>query len=525
MNASAPSLYDDVQYPGHVHEHAHPRQLATLAKLYGMEPVPIERCRVLELGCGIGANLVPIAYQYPHSEFIGIDLSSSAIERGLGNVAALGLTNIKMLHRDIMDIDANFGQFDYITTHGVYSWVPPSVRDRIMAVLKRHLSPNGVGYISYNAHPYSHLRDLARDMMLYHTRNITDLKEKTAQARAIMKFISEGAKPKTIHSAIMRDQFKRVSEMPEEVLFHDDLNEIATAFLLHEVVGHASSHGLQYLSDADFSRRNLAQYSDSVQEALRGFPATELVARDQFQDFIDGIGFRRTLLCHGDIALQREIDADFITRFHLLSSTAPVNKDFDVTDTSPVEFKTQGGSNVITLTKPFLKAAYLYLGRAWPRALSFSELLEGARTLLDSGAGYPLADGDEQALIKTMTLLALSGEASFMVSPPLVKTDISERPEASLLARKQAETGTLLTNLLHQSVRLEDDKVRHFLQLLDGTRTHEMIVTEMSRVISDAAQDSTVEPEPAESRPTMDTVRDATARSLSVVSKLGLLIG
>jgi methyltransferase-like protein/2-polyprenyl-3-methyl-5-hydroxy-6-metoxy-1,4-benzoquinol methylase len=523
MNASAPSLYDDVQYPGHVHEHAHPRRLATLAKLYGMEPVPIEHCRVLELGCGVGANLIPIAYQYPQSEFVGIDLSGAAIERGSRNIEVLGLTNIRLLHRDILDIDASFGQFDYITAHGVYSWVPPPVRDHIMTVFKQNLSPNGVCYVSYNAHPYSHLRNLARDIMLYHTRNITDMKEKTGQARAILKFVSEGSKPKTLHNGILRDQYKRVSEMPEEVLFHDDLNEIATAFLLREVVGHASARELQYLSDADFSRRNLAPYSDEVREALQGFPATEFLARDQFHDFIDGIGFRRTLLCHADIPLQREIDADFVTRFHLLSGMEPVGEEFDLTDISPVQFKAKEGSNVITVSKPFLKAAYLCLGRAWPRALSFTELREQARLLL--GANYELADGEEQSLVETMTVLALSGEVQFMVSPPLVTTTISERPKASLLARKQAETGTLLTNLLHHSVRLKDDRARHFLQLLDGTRTHEMIVAEMSRIISNTPGDFGTEPERAQHDTATDAVGDDTNRSLGVVSKLGLLIG
>ena len=40
--------YDDVFYPGHVYEHTHPNHLATLARLYGMSPAPVERCRVLD---------------------------------------------------------------------------------------------------------------------------------------------------------------------------------------------------------------------------------------------------------------------------------------------------------------------------------------------------------------------------------------------------------------------------------------------------------------------------------------------
>ncbi|MGY4331776.1 tRNA G46 methylase TrmB [Bradyrhizobium sp. LB7.2] len=93
-----PTPYDEVYYPGHVYGLTHPNHLATMAAVYGMQPAPVERCRVLELGCGVGGNLLPMAFQYPNSEFVGVDLSGVTIERGQQNVATLGLENIKLLH-------------------------------------------------------------------------------------------------------------------------------------------------------------------------------------------------------------------------------------------------------------------------------------------------------------------------------------------------------------------------------------------------------------------------------------------
>jgi SAM-dependent methyltransferase len=281
MLPSTPTPYDDVFYPGHVYGHTHPNRLATIASLYGMAPVPVARCRVLELGCGVGGNLVPMAFQNPRSEFVGIDLSGATIERGQRNVEALGLSNIKLLNCDIMDFDAALGQFDYIIAHGVYSWVPPLVRGKMMEIFKKNLSADGICYVSYNAHPFSHLRDLARDMMLYHTRDIRDVKQKTAQARAIMKFLSEGSKADTVHGAVMRAQFDRVIKMPEEVLFHDDLNATAEAFLLHRVVEEAGKNGLQYLSDAEFTLYDLARYTPDVRATLEKFPDSEFMSCDQ----------------------------------------------------------------------------------------------------------------------------------------------------------------------------------------------------------------------------------------------------
>jgi tRNA G46 methylase TrmB len=97
--------YDSVEYPGHPYEYTHPDRLATVARLYGMEPAPLSRCRVLEIGCGDGANLIPVAYQWPESEFVGLDLSGAAISRGRAVLADAGLRNVTLQQCDIMDVD------------------------------------------------------------------------------------------------------------------------------------------------------------------------------------------------------------------------------------------------------------------------------------------------------------------------------------------------------------------------------------------------------------------------------------
>jgi len=43
---------------------------------------------------------------------------------------ALGLCNISLRERSILEVSSDLGPFDYIIAHGVYSWVPPEVRTR-----------------------------------------------------------------------------------------------------------------------------------------------------------------------------------------------------------------------------------------------------------------------------------------------------------------------------------------------------------------------------------------------------------
>ena len=96
------TVYDEVLYPNSPFTQTHPNRLATLAILFGMNPAPLPRCRVLELGCGDGENLIPMAFQYPAGEFLGVDAAGMAVHAGNQEIATLGLTNIRLEHRDIL---------------------------------------------------------------------------------------------------------------------------------------------------------------------------------------------------------------------------------------------------------------------------------------------------------------------------------------------------------------------------------------------------------------------------------------
>ena len=173
MSRQESTAYDAVSYPGLAFPQTHPDRLATMATLYGLPAVPPERCRVLELGCADGGNLIPMAYVLPESTFLGLDAAGSAVARGQEQIAALGLTNVTLLHVDLLDA-SNLGTYDYVIAHGLYSWVPPSVQERVLAIASEALAPNGVAFVSYNALPGCHVRNAMRQMMRWHVREIEE---------------------------------------------------------------------------------------------------------------------------------------------------------------------------------------------------------------------------------------------------------------------------------------------------------------------------------------------------------------
>src|SRR5262245_55529309 len=152
--------YDEVPYESHPFAQTHPDHLATVATLFGMRPAPVARCRVPELGCASGGNLIPMAEQLPQSQFLGVDLSARQVDDGRRVLGPLGLTNVELRHASILDVDDGYGPFDYVLCHGVYSWVPPAVQDKILDVCAHNLAPQGVGYISYNTYPGWHMRGM-----------------------------------------------------------------------------------------------------------------------------------------------------------------------------------------------------------------------------------------------------------------------------------------------------------------------------------------------------------------------------
>jgi SAM-dependent methyltransferase len=483
--------YDSVIYPGRAHEEVHPERLASVAAFYGMHPAPTARCRVLELGCGFGSNLIPIAYQYPDSHFIGIDLSRRAIEHGSSRIAALDLKNVELLHCDIMAVTAEHGQFDSILAHGVYSWVPAPVREKMLAICRENLAPQGVAYVSYNAYPGSHLRDLVRDMMLFHVRDETEPQERIAQARAILKFYAEAGEKDSVYGNVIRSQWARVERMGDEVLYHDDLDEVAKAFLLHQVVDAAGRHQLQYLCDVMLSRRDLEGYPDSVKNVLGQFSDSRYMERDQFQDFVDGHGFRRTLLCHRDVRLDRKIDPNCIRRFYISGSLAPIAGDIDLAGTEPADFKTPKG-HTLGINHLLSKAAIVHLGECWPAAISFADLLANAcRLVAPANGGRQVASEDDIGkLIEVLFRAACGGLIELHVQPPRLTTTISERPLASLYARKQAEAkSSLVTNLRHRTIFIDNDIGRQFLTLVDGTRNVDQLVADLADAVSKTEAD------------------------------------
>ena len=136
--------YDEVLYRSKPFSPTAVSSLEARAMLWGLNPVPAKKARVLELGCSMGGNLIAQAIEHPMGTYVGIDLAEQQVDIGNEIIRTIGLDNIRLEAKNIMDIDAEFGTFDYIIVHGIWSWVPDAVKDKIFEICRVNLSKQGI---------------------------------------------------------------------------------------------------------------------------------------------------------------------------------------------------------------------------------------------------------------------------------------------------------------------------------------------------------------------------------------------
>src|SRR3954447_17448634 len=165
---SARTAYDEVRYSNYPYAQTHPDRLATVAGLHGLTAPDPRDARVLELGCGAAGNLIAMAVGPPGLHALGVNLASEPIPEGRRVVAEIGLGNVELRQGDILELaDGSLGEFDYVIAHGVYAWVPPDVRDALLATCRAHLAADGLAYVSYNAYPGGYMRRALREAGLW----------------------------------------------------------------------------------------------------------------------------------------------------------------------------------------------------------------------------------------------------------------------------------------------------------------------------------------------------------------------
>jgi SAM-dependent methyltransferase len=323
MSIGPSSSYDELPYGDNCFPDTHPDYLATVGRLFGIDSPDVRTCRVLELGCAGGGNLIPMALEFPEGRFVGVDLSARQIESARSTADRLGLENVELRAMSIIDVDDRFGSFDYIVCHGVYSWVPEAVRDKILEVCSARLAPNGIAYLSYNTYPGWHARGMVRDLMAFHVRGAASAIERVERARDLLEDVVRIIPDQdSSYARILRTEGEFLRGVPDSYLFHEHLEETNHPIYFREMVALARAKGLQYLAEAR-TPGLLDNLPAASRERIESW-AEDRLAAEQYLDFLCNRTFRRSLLCRADCARLAEPSPVAVASSWVNSNVVPV---------------------------------------------------------------------------------------------------------------------------------------------------------------------------------------------------------
>lgn len=521
---AAPNAYDEVPYSHQPYSQSHPDRLATLGRLFGLSPAPVTHCRVLELGCATGGNLIPMAFHLPDSEFIGIELSSRQAEMAQRTIEELKLGNVRVVNGSILDVNGSWGTFDYIISHGVFSWVPDEARDKVLAISSRNLAPHGIAYVSYNTYPGWHLRGMIRDMMLFHANRFDDPQQFIAQARALIEFLGRSVPNDRLHWSLLQEELKHLKQCSDSYVFHDYLEQVNVPVYFHQFIEMAGKHGLQYLAEAEFNTMFTSSFPKETAETLAQI-SENLIHTEQYIDFVRNRLFRQTLLCHGERRLQRELGPESLTGLLVASAARPESEPLNLLPGKQQSFLTPKGVSIQT-DHCLTKAGLLVLSGHWPRALDLDTLCREARSLPPDLQSLTETEFQDHRRVFLEYLIKCYAAGTIEVrswQAPFV-TQVSERPQISGLAHYLVAHGLPLVNQRHHVVRL-DPPTQRLCSFLEGTRDHAALLSHFTELVGEGALTVRIDGEPlTDPHEIREVMADGLEQALTTLAQAALLV-
>ncbi len=116
-------------------------QAATLVDLLHADTSYPDGSRVLEAGCGIGAQTIPLARNCPGARIVSIDISAHSLAQASAKVVAAGLDNVEFRQADIFALPFAAESFDHVFVCFVLEHLLRPVE--ALASLKQLLRPGG----------------------------------------------------------------------------------------------------------------------------------------------------------------------------------------------------------------------------------------------------------------------------------------------------------------------------------------------------------------------------------------------
>ncbi|MEK7990637.1 MAG: class I SAM-dependent methyltransferase [Thiotrichaceae bacterium] len=524
------SSYDELPYHSVLGYDFQPNVLASLSALHGLNPPAMKKARILELGCGDGTNIIAIAQSLPETECWGLDISEKQLAVAQQTVDEIGLTNVTLKQADLMNIDDSLGQFDYISVHGLFSWVSEEVQNKILSICKNNLAFNGLACISYNTLPGWNMLKTTLDMMRYHQQHIdnSSVEHRIAEARGLLQIAADiGQEQQSFYGVFLQERLQTLGQQSDDYLFHEYLEGINQPLYFHEFVTKSEQHELTYVTDVDF--RSSLNIKTKHQHVFNQLAKKDRVTREQYHDFLFNRSYRSSILCHAKQEVKADIDWEELAKLQIAANLAPeTNISSLVVEPKPAHFRTQLGEQV-EVKHTLTQAAVNYLGQHYPQSMLFEDLfkkvLENMQLKNTTKANLSVY---RQVLAEELLQLYVHNVIELIAYTPAFVTTISEHPVSSPLARWQLKNKKPMANLQCKTGEI-DNLTAHILLHLDGEHSTDDLVKMLYEQVKQGQlqvqiDESKLQQNQSKEQAIQDTLVTAVNNILANIAKNALLV-
>ncbi len=289
----------EIDYTHGFYRELTPSILTTAALARGYAPPrfdePLTYC---ELGCGYGYTTNVLAAANPGVEFYATDFNPTHIAHARRLAREGELENVHFSDAAFADYidDPTLPDFDFVTLHGIYSWVTLENRAVIIDFLRRKLKPGGYVYISYNCEPgWSAAAPLRRLMYEHGKTSGGGVLQRVDKALAFIQQLNEAKVRYFAGVTGMTERIEGLGKHNRQYVAHEYFNREWRPLYFADAVEElgaaklswaGSVHLLDHIDAANYTaehRALLTQVGDPVlQETLRDYMTMQTFRRDLF---------------------------------------------------------------------------------------------------------------------------------------------------------------------------------------------------------------------------------------------------
>jgi hypothetical protein len=291
-----------IAYTTGYYQEQSPSYLNACLVMQRVQPPSLEKFTYCELGFGQGLTSLILAATHPKGEFYACDFNPLHVLGASSVRDEARLPNLTLLENgfgELAEGKVDLPLFDYITLHGIISWVSDETRAQIMRFLTRYLKPGGVVQISYNAMVgCAQIQPLQRLLMLGAGKGGAAWAKANELAAKIKKL-------EALHFARNPDSASRVNsfnDLDKNYLVHEYLHAKWTPFHITDIAQEMAEAKLNFAGSARFAHMApVAWLGDDQRQMLE--TVTDPIEAEELRDYFANRGFRSDIFVRGKAQL------------------------------------------------------------------------------------------------------------------------------------------------------------------------------------------------------------------------------